>query len=91
MVKLQVVFVYLESICEIVMGKPDPIQNLVKCLDLAWLPGIREKTATRLALYIINRPKERAVALAQSITKAREKIRFCSQCFNYTKKELCFI
>ena len=71
------------------MGKPDPVQHLVKCLS--GLPGIGEKTATRLALYIISCPEERAVDLAQSITEAREKIRLCSQCFNYTEKEMCFI
>lgn len=71
------------------MGKPDPIQHLITCLSR--LPGIGEKTATRLALYIMNCPKDSAIELAQSIMEAREKIHFCSQCFNYAEKELCFI
>jgi len=71
------------------MSTKNPIQSLVQCLS--GLPGIGEKTATRLALYIINCPRDKALELARSILEAREKIRFCTQCFNYTENDLCFI
>ncbi len=71
------------------MSTKDSIQLLVKCLS--GLPGIGEKTATRLALFIINCPRDNALELSRSIVEAREKIRFCTQCFNYTEKELCLI
>ena len=71
------------------MGKINPIQSLIK--HLSGLPGIGEKTATRLALHIINAPGEYAMALGQSIIEARQKIRLCSECFNYTESELCSI
>ena len=57
--------------------------------QLAGLPGIGRKTAQRLAFHIMNMPKERAEALAASITEAREHIRYCSQCFTLTDDELC--
>jgi len=69
------------------MSTQNPIQNLVRCL--AGLPGIGEKSATRLALFIINCPKENALALARSIIDAREKICFCTRCFNYAESEQC--
>ncbi len=71
------------------MNRQNPIQILIKCLSR--LPGIGEKTATRLALYIMNCPKEDAMELAQSIMDARQKVHFCRQCFNYTENDLCFI
>ncbi len=71
------------------MTAQNPIQSLVA--SLARLPGIGEKTATRLALFLVNCPEEHARELAQSIIDAREKICFCSQCFNYTEQELCSI
>mgnify|MGYP001798773821 CR=1 FL=1 len=44
------------------------------------LPGIGEKTATRLAFHILRAPPEDAVALAASITELRSRIRLCSLC-----------
>jgi recombination protein RecR len=71
------------------MTAQNPIQSLVA--SLARLPGIGEKTATRLALFLVNCPEDHARELARSIIDAREKICFCSQCFNYTEQELCSI
>ena len=71
------------------MTAQNPIQSLIA--SIARLPGIGEKTATRLALFLVNCPEAHARELAQSIIDAREKICFCSQCFNYTEQELCSI
>ncbi|MCX5900550.1 MAG: recombination mediator RecR [Proteobacteria bacterium] len=71
------------------MTAQNPIQQLVA--SLARLPGIGEKTATRLALFLVNCPLDHARELAQSIIDTREKICFCSRCFNYTEQELCSI
>ncbi len=69
------------------MNADNPIQHLVRCLT--HLPGVGEKTATRLALFLVNCPKEDALELARSIVLTREKICFCSRCFNYSESELC--
>ena len=52
-------------------------------------PGIGKKSAERLALYTLRSPKELAQGLAQSLLEVKEKIRFCSICFNLTDKEPC--
>ena len=69
------------------MAMQAPMQQLVQCLSV--LPGVGEKTATRLALYLVNCPAEQALALSDAIAQARERIRLCSLCYNYTEKELC--
>jgi len=67
----------------------NPIQQLIKSLSA--LPGVGEKTATRLALHIMNMPENKAVELAESIKNAREKICLCTECFNYSDSPLCFV
>ena len=52
-------------------------------------PGIGKKSAERLALYTLRSPKELAQGLAQSLLEVKEKIRFCSICFNLSDKEPC--
>lgn len=53
------------------------------------LPGIGSKTAQRLAFHILSMPKEDASRLADSITQARNNVRYCKQCFTLTDDELC--
>ena len=55
------------------------------------MPGIGEKTATRLATFILRAPEEDARTLAQSILEVKQKIRFCSVCFNLAEGSLCEI
>jgi len=52
-------------------------------------PGIGKKSAERLALYILRSPKELAEGLVQSLLEVKEKIKFCSVCFNLTDKNPC--
>ncbi len=68
---------------------PQPIKNLIHCLSA--LPGIGEKTATRLALFIMNQPEADARQLAQSIMDVKAKIHLCPQCFNFADNDLCAI
>ncbi len=67
----------------------DPIQRLI--LRLGRLPGIGEKTATRLAFHILRAPEAQARELAQAILEVREKIRLCSVCCNLTERDPCAI
>lgn len=68
---------------------PESFRNLVESFKL--LPGIGEKTAERLAFFIINEDKEKTEFFANSITNAKEKIRKCSICNGITDKEVCDI
>jgi recombination protein RecR len=66
-----------------------PISRLIQ--ELTKLPGVGEKTASRLAMYILRASKEDAESLARVILEVKEKIRLCSQCFNLTDQDPCQI
>ncbi|MCS7258433.1 MAG: recombination mediator RecR [candidate division WOR-3 bacterium] len=66
------------------------LDNLINKLQL--LPSIGQKTAQRIAFYILTKLKEEQVEeLAQAILEAKRKLKFCKECFNYTEEELCAI
>ncbi len=68
---------------------PESLKNLIESFKL--LPGIGEKTAERLAFYLINEDIEKTDFFANSIKEAKEKIRRCSICNSITDKEICDI
>src|SRR5690606_6441734 len=47
------------------------------------------KTAQRLSFFLISLSKEEAHNLASAIIEAKEKITFCSQCFQLTEDDPC--
>jgi len=57
--------------------------------QFAKLPGIGKKTAYRLAYYVLNAPTDQARSLSRAIVAVKEKIRFCSMCFNVTDDDPC--
>lgn len=65
----------------------DPIRRLVQ--ELARLPGIGEKTATRLAFHLIRSNRQQIRDLAQALVDATDKIRLCSVCMNMTEADPC--
>lgn len=59
--------------------------------ELSHLPGIGQKTATRLAYHIASMSLEEARSLATAIWQGRKAIRWCSCCGHYAQDELCDI
>jgi recombination protein RecR len=68
-------------------GSAGPIARLIQ--QLAKLPGVGQKTAARLAFHILRAPAEDALALASAIGDLRARIRFCSQCWDFTEADPC--
>ena len=66
-----------------------PVQTLVT--ELSRLPGIGNRTAQRLAFYILRASSEDANALAEAIREVKEKIGLCDVCFNLTDEPRCRI
>lgn len=66
-----------------------PIKRLIK--ELARFPGIGEKTASRLAAFILRASDDDARRLAESILEVKRSIGLCPVCFNFTEKDLCDI
>jgi recombination protein RecR len=70
---------------------PDYAPPITRLIDeLKHLPGIGQKTAQRLAFYILRATPEKALALADAIREAKENVRFCSVCNNITDADPCF-
>lgn len=67
----------------------EPVARLIE--EFSRLPGIGPKTAARLVFYLLRAPEEQALALADALRNLRERIRFCSTCFNITDSEPCAI
>jgi recombination protein RecR len=57
--------------------------------ELSRLPGIGNRTALRLAMHILQSPKYEADALAESISRFRNDVKYCSRCNNISDSDLC--
>jgi recombination protein RecR len=68
---------------------PPPLERLIR--ELSRLPGVGSKSATRMALYILNSNRELADSLAKSLVNVKDEIKFCSVCFNFTDTDPCAV
>ena len=68
---------------------PQSLERLIE--QLSRLPGIGQKSATRVALFILRSDDELAHSLARSLIDVKEKIKFCPVCFNLTDDQVCAI
>lgn len=57
--------------------------------ELSRLPGIGRKTALRLALHLLRRDEQEAVALGDALIKLRKEVTYCRCCHNISESELC--
>ena len=71
------------------MQATDPVSRLV--YELSKLPGIGEKTATRLAYFIIKQDTSYVTALSQALLQAKTEIHLCAECFTFTAESVCKI
>ena len=53
------------------------------------LPGIGNKTAQRLAFYVLGLPEEEANAFAEAIIEAKKTVHTCPVCQNLTDLDIC--
>ncbi len=69
-----------------------PSLSLEKAISqLNKLPGIGRKTAQRLVFYLLKLPKHEVQELAEALTALKEKVSFCSICYNITETDPCYI
>ena len=70
-------------------GHAGAVAELVE--QLSRLPGIGRKSAERLAFHLLRVSESEALALAESIRRVRQDVRYCSICFNLSEREICAI
>lgn len=59
--------------------------------EFSKLPGIGERTALRLVLYMLNQEPEFSFSFGDAIRNLRENINYCKKCHNISETELCEI
>ncbi len=65
------------------------LDNLVA--ELAKLPGLGEKSAQRIAFYVLRSKNQYAEKLSQALVDVKAMIHDCPKCFNFTDKDICSI
>jgi recombination protein RecR len=64
-----------------------PLQRLID--EFRRLPGIGQKSAQRLAFYVLRSPREQAAALAAALTDVKDNLGICAECNNISDADLC--
>ena len=71
------------------MARVDPLARLVQVLGR--FPGIGEKTATRLAFFVLKQGQDFAREMAEALLEATDRVGYCSRCQNLTDEAMCRI
>ncbi|MFI5250830.1 MAG: recombination mediator RecR [Bacteroidota bacterium] len=67
----------------------DALEQLVE--EFSHFPGIGRKSAHRLAMYIMKLPREEVNNLTEALQNVKERITYCSTCYNFTEENPCRI
>jgi recombination protein RecR len=67
----------------------ESIEKLIE--EFSRFPGIGKKTAQRMAFFVLKQRKEEAQALSQAILDVKNKVSYCSVCFNITEDDPCSV
>ena len=70
-------------------GLPPAMTRLVR--ELSRLPGIGEKTASRLAFNLLGRPRDEVIALAEALLEMKERVVLCGSCLGLSDRPQCHI
>jgi recombination protein RecR len=66
---------------------PAALRRVIMALS-RW-PGVGEKTAARMAMYLLRAPQGEVLELAQALMELKDKIRLCRRCYAFADQELC--
>ena len=65
----------------------EPVAKLID--EFKRLPGVGQKSAQRLAFYVLRRPDAEVQSFASALLEVKQKITFCSVCNNLTDVDPC--
>ncbi|MCI5701931.1 MAG: recombination mediator RecR [Erysipelotrichaceae bacterium] len=68
---------------------PKSILNVIEAFK--YLPGIGDKTAERMALYLLNLDKVQTDFMADAIKNLKDNTKRCKVCGNFTSDDICFV
>ena len=64
-----------------------PLQRLID--EFRRLPGVGQKSAQRLAFYVLRSSRDQAAALASALIDVKDNLGICAECNNISDAELC--
>ncbi len=67
----------------------EALQQIIE--EFSRLPGIGRKSAQRLALHLLKQPREDVARMAEALLNMKDRIRYCSVCWNITEQDPCAI
>lgn len=67
----------------------DTVERAIE--ELAKLPGIGRKSAQRLVFYFLRIPDEKVFILTNALNELKQKVNYCSICYNITETDPCQI
>lgn len=70
-------------------ANPPPLEKLIR--KLAKLPGLGEKSASRIAMHLLRASREEVDSLAETLRQIKTQIRTCGRCYHFTDGEICAI
>jgi recombination protein RecR len=65
------------------------LENAVS--EFSRLPGVGPKTALRLVLHLLNQPKEEVARFSEALTRLKNDVCFCKNCYNISDSAICEI
>jgi len=65
----------------------ETIEKIVS--HFAGLPGIGRKTAQRLVYHLLRQPDDLVGSFAAALIELKQKVKYCSSCYNYTEIDPC--
>ncbi len=66
---------------------PQAIEKVIS--EISKFPGFGEKSAQRLAVYILKMPRGEAVELVKSLAEMLDKVHPCNECGLFSEEEIC--
>ena len=65
------------------------VENLIN--EFRKLPGIGPKSAKRIVFFLLKLSHSDIVKFSRGLIEMKEKVKFCSQCYNLTEEDICHI
>ena len=72
---------------DVATAQASAVQDLIDVFGR--LPGIGPKSAQRIAYHLLKADAEESRRLAAAVVAAKERVGFCSRCFNLSETEIC--
>ncbi|HRQ75489.1 MAG TPA: recombination mediator RecR [Phycisphaerales bacterium] len=70
-------------------ANPEPVERMIE--EFCKLPGIGRRSAERMAFHVLKATREDAMRLSQAIADVKQRVRYCSVCYNLTDVDPCRI